>query len=169
MKFSKTLLLVLLISGISQTEISAKSIYYTYDNAGNRTGRIIIEEAGSNNSAQKKGQNNDTIDEPTEGTEAVSNIAEIASTNGSVTAEVFTAKIYPNPTADVLYIKTISNQTDTDIKRYALYSNNGNILLQGTLNENAETSLNINNFARGIYYLEIYGNGYKNSWKIIKQ
>jgi hypothetical protein len=44
MKALKTLLSLLLISGISQTAISAKSIYYTYDNAGNRTGRIIIEE-----------------------------------------------------------------------------------------------------------------------------
>jgi hypothetical protein len=166
MKALQTLLLLLLISGISQTTVSAKSIYYTYDNAGNRTGRVIIEEADRNNVAQKKGQGNDTTDEPTE---AADNIAEVTDTKDNTTTEIFTVKIYPNPTADILHIKTTSNQTDSDIKQYALHSNSGNILLQGTITDNAETSLNINNFAHGVYYVEIYGTTYKRVWKIIKQ
>jgi hypothetical protein len=164
MKALKTLLLTLLINGISQTTVSAKSIYYTYDNAGNRTGRIIIEEVDRNNAAQKKGQDNDTTDELTE---AAENIAEVMDTKDDITTEVFTAKIYPNPTADILHIKTISNQTNNDIKQYALHSNSGNILLRGTINENAETSLNINNFAHGIYYLEVYGKNYKRTQRYI--
>jgi hypothetical protein len=126
------------------------SIYYSYDNAGNRTGRIIIVEADSPNRIVGKDNSDDDEDD----SDGINNDDMIADTDVSVSYET---KIYPNPTVDLLHIKITSDNISS--LRYIFYNNNGVKLLSGDLDN--EMTLQIGNYARGVYYLNIFNSAEK--------
>jgi hypothetical protein len=140
-----------------------ESIYYTYDNAGNRTGRIIVapenpDRAPRNNAPANDNDGEEDQDIPDDA---------LADSDTPAPSQDYEAKIYPNPTADVLNIKVSEPST----LRYVLHGSNGVQLLSGIFT--SETTLQISGYARGIYYLSIYNDAKPSTerrvWKIIKQ
>jgi hypothetical protein len=141
---------------ISSAQDSTPSIYYIYDNAGNRTGRIIIEEESSGNKIARR-------DNSDNGEDDNSNVdLDSATTDIRVSREV---KIYPNPTANLLHIKIMDDNISA--LHYIFYGNNGVKLLSGDLNN--ETILQISGYSCGVYYLNIFNGAENRVWKIIKR
>jgi len=60
-------------------------------------------------------------------------------------------KIYPNPTEDLIYVQLLQGTFDSRIK---MYDNNGRLILEKNSKDKI-TSLDISNFSRGIYIIEI--------------
>jgi hypothetical protein len=163
----KKLFLILFLCACTTCTITSaqniESIYYTYDNAGNRTGRIIVAPENPDNAPRNNAPANDNDGEEDE------NIPDDALTDSDTPTppQDYEAKIYPNPTADILNIKV----NNSEILRYVLYGSTGTELLSGIFT--SETTLQIIGYARGIYYLSIYNDAKspaeRRVWKIIKQ
>ncbi|MDR1739353.1 MAG: T9SS type A sorting domain-containing protein [Bacteroidales bacterium] len=140
-----------------------QSIYYTYDNVGNRIGRTIVEEVPPSHAPRNNAPANDNDGEEEQ------DIPDDALTDSDTPAPLqeYEAKIYPNPTADILNIKV----NNSEMLRYALHGSTGTELLSGIFT--SETTLQISGYARGIYYLSIYNDAKPSTerrvWKIIKQ
>jgi hypothetical protein len=154
----RTIIILSFLFFLNLTLATSPAIYYTYDNVGNRTGRIIIaEESSQSKSARKNNSNNDTTDMQSESA---------ADTHLLANVDV---KIYPNPTAGLLHLKTNSNDVSMPL-HYVLYGSGGNVLFDGVLNGGqAEVLLDISCYASSTYYLMLFIDTEKRVWKIIKQ
>jgi hypothetical protein len=74
---------------------------------------------------------------------------------------------YPNPTSDVLWLK-IESETFQNFN-FGLYGNTGLILLNASITQ-TETSIDMNTFTSGIYFLKVYKqNNILKVFKIIKK
>jgi hypothetical protein len=71
-------------------------------------------------------------------------------------------KLYPNPVVSVLNIKTDSNLIN---QPYTIIDGLGRVVLNGKLN-NVDTTINVDQLSKGIYYLKIAGNS---ATKFIKE
>ncbi|MDR1739949.1 MAG: T9SS type A sorting domain-containing protein [Bacteroidales bacterium] len=140
-----------------------ESIYYTYDNAGNRIGRTIVEEVPPSHAPHNNAPANDNDGEEDEYIPADA----LTDSDTPTPPQDYEAKIYPNPTADILNIKV----SELSTLRYVLHGSTGTQLLSGSFT--GETTLQIIGYARGIYYLSIYNDAKspadRRVWKIIKQ
>lgn len=77
-----------------------------------------------------------------------------------------TPTIYPNPTKDIVYIKTPNNQIYT-ILFYNVY---GQLLQHIKSKKDTESFIELHNISSGIYYIQlIEENNYQQTFKIIKQ
>jgi hypothetical protein len=164
MKRNKILLIaaMLLYCTTTSATTAEPTIYYTYDNTGNRTGRIIItEEDGPSKAGRKNGNNSDTTDVPEEKKDNP------LTSEQKITEQLQSTdvKIYPNPTAGLLNIETNSN---VESLQYLFTGSGGEVLHSGQIN-NQSAILDISRYARGIYYLTLYNGKEKRVWKIIKQ
>ena len=63
-------------------------------------------------------------------------------------------KLYPNPVVSILNVKTVINYVN---QPYSIIDGLGRVVLNGKLNE-VETSINVEQLSKGIYYLKISGN-----------
>ncbi len=159
----KKLLLILFFCAVtSMSAQNIETIYYTYDNAGNRTGRMIIEPQSPNMAPR----NNAPANNDSEENEEIPDDA-LADSDTPTPSQDYEAKIYPNPTADVLHVKV----SEPSSLRYVLHGSTGTELLSGTFT--SETTLQISGYARGIYYLSIYNDANPSTdrrvWKVVKQ
>jgi hypothetical protein len=73
-------------------------------------------------------------------------------------------KIFPNPTSSIINIKRNSNSF---FKRAELYNLEGKIIMIKILS-NEETSINLNDFIKGIYILKLFDSNSTATYKIIK-
>ena len=80
----------------------------------------------------------------------------------NTTFETNTLKLYPNPVVSVLNIKTDYNLIN---QPFTIIDGLGRVILKGKLNE-VETSINVEQLSKGIYYLKVSGNS---SSKFIKE
>jgi len=74
--------------------------------------------------------------------------------------------IYPNPFHNVIHINT-NQEKDVVGKVLKLYSITGKLYLTQTI-ESANTAVNVNNLASGIYILKIQGKNEEHVYKVIK-
>lgn len=58
-------------------------------------------------------------------------------------------KIYPNPVTEKLYISSETN----NLKEYAIYSSLGNIVLEGSLDEDF---IDVSELSKGVYFLKVF-------------
>jgi uncharacterized delta-60 repeat protein len=63
-------------------------------------------------------------------------------------------KLYPNPTLNILNIKTDNNLIN---QPYTIIDGIGRVVLKGELNE-VESTINVEHLSKGIYYLKVSGN-----------
>ncbi len=156
-----TFLILFLCAVASMSAQNIESIYYTYDNAGNRIGRTIVEEISNRAPRNNAPANNDS-----EENEDIPDDV-LADSDTPTPSQDYEAKIYPNPTADVLHVRV----SEPSSLRYVLHGSTGTELLSGTFT--SETTLQISAYARGTYYLSIYNDAKASSerrvWKVVKQ
>jgi hypothetical protein len=141
----------------NQIFATSPAVYYTYDNTGNRIGRIIITEEQNVPSRSARKDNPDTTESTEDVSENVIQSEQLSNTD---------IKVYPNPTAGILHIKI--NPTANNL-RYILYGNNGETLFYGQFTNQTEMLLDISNYSRSVYYLTLFDDTEKRIWKIIKQ
>lgn len=119
-------------------QIPATALQLSYDDAGNRIKREVI-----------------TLGGP--------------SARFTDTTEVYSQEdisVYPNPTRGEINIKILGS--DDDISRMIeIYSSEGKLVLKEPLLSTSK-KINLSNEKNGNYYLNIYGNGKRTSWNIIK-
>lgn len=72
-------------------------------------------------------------------------------------------KIYPNPTKGIINIK---KEATNNSNYYQIYNSEGSILKEGNLNE--DNPINIEAFAKGIYFLQLIEANNATTFKIIK-
>jgi hypothetical protein len=76
--------------------------------------------------------------------------------------ETSSIKLYPNPVVSILNIKAENNIIN---QSYNVIDGLGRVVLNGKLNE-VNTFINVEQLAKGIYYLKIFGN---NAYKFVKE
>ncbi len=157
-----TFLILFLCAVTSMSAQNIEAIYYTYDNAGNRIGRTIVEEI-----TNRAPRNNAPANDSDEDEDTPDDVIADSDTPTPAAQKDYEAKIYPNPTADVLHVKV----SESSSLRYVLHGSTGTELLSGTFT--SETTLQISAYARGIYYLSIYNDAKPSTerrvWKVVKQ
>ena len=72
----------------------------------------------------------------------------------NTTFETNSLKLHPNPVINILNIKTDTNFIN---QPYSIIDGLGRVVLNGKLNE-VETSINVEQLSKGIYYLKVSGN-----------
>ena len=71
-------------------------------------------------------------------------------------------KLYPNPVVNILNIKAENNLIN---QLYSIIDGLGRVVLNGELND-VDTTINVEQLTKGIYYLKVYGN---NAYKFVKE
>ncbi len=132
------------------TMLSAQTIRYTYDAAGNRTERYIdmTPEVRSAKAAA------------TEGDAAAPEELEDRSLSNAI-------RIYPNPTEGLLKVE-IDNLQENQKASIALMTLQGQTVLRKS-NVQGMTELDISNSLQGTYIMRISIDGNNTEWKIIKK
>ena len=74
--------------------------------------------------------------------------------------------VYPNPTNGNININLDHNAENASIKVYDL---TGKIIYESVINNSYKANVNLNDFAAGLYFLEIKEGEFKQVEKIIKQ
>ena len=122
--------------------LSAQSVHYGYDQAGNRISREIVFPSKSPALAKKM---------PSHYSEALSGR---------------TLRIYPNPTHGLLKVE-VSGLGADDICDIRLYNTSGQQLYSA--DKSSSATINITSQPVGIYYLNVIINDEKTIWKIVKK
>jgi YD repeat-containing protein len=137
----KLLLGLLLCVAIS---LPAQNVTYQYDNAGNRTERVV--NLSSSSAALRSS-------EETTALEDVIAKQEI--------------KIYPNPTQGMLAVEIIN--FSSDIQADFLLADMSGKIIDRRRATSGYLTFNLSNHPAGIYLLRMSINGETNTWKIIKE
>ena len=124
-------------------EMSAQSVTYTYDSAGNRTARTVVMKAPQ------------APDEFRDATALPDLIAEKS------------VVIYPNPTKGILSVE-IKDYTDNLQAEFRLTDLSGRTVIDRKASGENQT-FDLSRLAAGIYLLQIRINGESAVWKIIKE
>lgn len=119
-------------------------VEYSYDAAGNRTGRQIVYYC--NGSKKSKKTRKEIVKELEISTETM---------------------VYPNPADNVIYLKLSNKMYEADMKQYILYDNLGKMVMRRDIT-NTLTEINVSGLKDGIYYLVLVSGGQKKDWKIVK-
>lgn len=122
--------------------LSADTISYSYDNAGNRIKREIVLDTRANSDNRETAPINIEIDKK------------------SIT-------IYPNPTRGLIKIE-IQDDDFIDQCNFSLFTLSGQFILSRKP-DMPITDLDLSHMPDGIYLLIIQSNNHKESWKIIKK
>jgi hypothetical protein len=144
MKHTPILILLLLLA----TTICAQSVTFTYDNAGNRTARVITMPPKSKSPVAPQ--------EPEE---------EIIPFSDMIAEQAI--RIYPNPTDGILVVE-IEGYTDEIKAEFRLMDMSGSLISAGKATTGYNT-LDLSRQATGIYLLQITINGESVVWRIIKK
>jgi hypothetical protein len=140
----KNLLSIILF--FAAASISAQSVSYQYDNAGNRTARVInMQSSPSMRSSE--------------------DATEIVSLDDLISGQKI--KIYPNPTEGMLAVE-ITDFTE-QLKAEILIADMSGRIISKKKMETGYASFDLTRQSQGIYVLKIAINGESVSWKIIKK
>ena len=136
--------LVLILLLMTALRINAQTLTYAYDNAGNRTSRVVtlMKSATDSQTANANGAFNDMVAEKK-------------------------IVIYPNPTRGIVKVD-ITGYTDDTKASFRLMSMSGQIISVRTANSSSQT-FDLSNQVTGIYLLQITIDGESVVWKIIKE
>lgn len=121
----------------------AQNLTYGYDDAGNRTKRVIPLRSDSQSEAS----------------------GEAASFEDMLSE--YSVKIYPNPTKGQLAVEIINLSSDSGGK-IGLYDSTGRLISEQSV-RSGRMDFNLSNYASGIYILRITIDGETTTWKVIKE
>lgn len=131
-----------------EKEEDSDIIKYTYDNAGNVTGRkIIILEKIVRSDTNPRSLVNQKIEKMED--------------------ELLNLKIYPNPTTGTLYVEIPDYKSDEQVFM-SLYDLYGRLYKQEYL-RSSHNIYDISSYKNGVYILHIKRNNKVSSWKVIKK
>lgn len=150
------LLAVIVLNLFSISVLSQSIIVFEYDQAGNRTSRIVTDETDSQDSI--KAEINATSD--------ISIPDFIKLSDSEISIDVGDIKVYPNPSRNLVSIES-DNLMDIQGENIQLINTNGILLYERQISDRIHT-INISDLPNGVYILRI-GKGIRsNYWKIIK-
>ncbi len=86
----------------------------------------------------------------------------------TITPEVYTLKVYPNPVHSSLTV-TFPATVIGKVARYVLYNNHGQLLRQWDKVIQPVSSLDMQPLEPGLYLLTIHSEGFRHTYKIMKQ
>ena len=138
----RAILLAIVFMPFLSSQLSAQSVHYGYDQAGNRISREIV--FSSKSPAIKKAK--------------TSHYSEMISGK--------TLRIYPNPTRGLLKVE-VSGLGADDSCDISLFNTSGQQLF--STDKSSSATVNITSQPVGIYYLNVVINDEKTVWKIIKK
>lgn len=125
---------------------SQDNITYSYDNAGNRISREVIQlKSGLMN---KSGDSNKPIEDHTFKNQIV--------------------RIYPNPTRGLLEVEIMDETNDVETINLQVYDSGGRLIID-KLQEPNKSVLDLSAYPNGLYILHIKRGQIISKWKIIKQ
>lgn len=124
--------------------MNAQNIEYYYDNAGNRTERVIV------------------MQSPSFAPKAPGDATPIEDVVGD-----YAVKIYPNPTKGLLAVEIVNSPMQPEGDMFLF--DNGGRMLENTSISSSYTTFDLSSRAAGIYILRIRLNGETIHWKIIKE
>lgn len=133
---------------ITSLEAYSQTIYYLYDNAGNRTERTIYLEDNKGSTSLKK-----------------KDVKEVFTDN---TFKPQSIKIYPNPTRGLLSIEVPEDPENIAEIQIILTDTNGKVILNKT-KAPLITEVNLSTQSNGLYILIMKKGVVTSKWKIIKQ
>ena len=144
MFMKKTLFTILFI--VYSSTMCGQVLHYFYDDAGNRYCR------------------NDPFDRL-----AIQSSRTLQSktTTESERSRIYKIKAYPNPVHDILKVE-ITGLAETDVCLISVYSLSS-VQLFSELVSSSLTSIEVNDYPRGIYLLVVNVNGEKETIKIVKE
>jgi len=145
--FLKTTLVFIGLAFFIQTNYS-QNVSYTYDAAGNRTGRSIV-------TTQLRSS-----------TQPVEEV-EKTTTSTSETLVDFSVRIFPNPTEGKIRID-INNLPDGETANLNLYNVSGHLIVSKK-NVASSTEINIHGHHKGVYILKVIAGKQQKEWKIVKK
>jgi len=122
----------------------------TYDNAGNRTTRKVLEIC----STPKGGSNSKGINQ-SDSTYYVDQLSSIR------------MQVYPNPTQGIVYIDMKGNSNFIQ-HTICIFDDHGRKLCESK-SEGSATQIDLSSYAAGIYLVELSANDERTTWKIIKR
>jgi hypothetical protein len=137
--------LIIFFLAISASTSAQNSREYVYDNAGNRTQRIVLVLA-------KNMQTNNAIEEQ--------NVSEEQLLDGNFT-------LYPNPTSALLSIEADASFMLLESKKLYVYDLTGKLLLEKEFSESTER-LDFSTFTNGSYIVQVIADGKKKEWRVMK-
>lgn len=149
----KYILLIFLVS--SSLLVSAQpTVYYSYDDAGNRIHRDIIELSGKwgeegGDSTATEAQEEPIVDEQ-----------QLQEEDGIILA-------YPNPTDGNLTVAISANLLEETAANYIIVDLAGKVIEQGQLVQ-SQTILDLTNEANGNYILTVFVGERREEWQIVK-
>ncbi len=147
---NKRIYILLCAICFSMEAFAQNTIYYDYDNSGNRIKRHILYLKSANVSDL------DSIpQEQVQKEVATDQLGEL------------TIKIFPNPTRGELTIE-LSGIGSSVSYNYQLYSFNGQLLKQKSSSKTL-FAIDLNNYSAGVYILRLNVEGKYSEWKIIKE
>jgi hypothetical protein len=144
-KLFVSMMMLLLITSL---KAYSQTIYYHYDNAGNRTGRTIYLEDNKGSTSLKK-----------------KDVKEVFTDN---TFKSQSIKIYPNPTRGLLSIEVPEDPENIAEIQIILTDTNGKVILNKT-KAPLITEVNLSTKPNGLYILIMKKGVVTSKWKIIKQ
>lgn len=128
------------------SEVQARKVAFSYDNAGNRIKREIILSPQGMPASQK-------------------NVSEMQPISDMLDDK--NIRIHPNPTTGMLKVE-ITNYESSDLGNIDVYSINGHPITHSEITSHI-TDIDISNSPNGIYLLVIQLNGTSTTWRVIKQ
>ena len=129
---------------------------YVYDDSGNRTVRKVL---------TLKSMKMDYDSTATEDDSIIENLPEeshYVEKMGNIQLNIF-----PNPTSEMVTVR-IENSNDFKDGTLRLYMPNGQLLREYPVNS-PEFTIDLSNYVKGVYLLNLQINQHSDTWKIIKQ
>ena len=151
MKNSVKILMIILYLILSMNISFSQGFSYTYDNAGNRTIRDIVELKKTNpvDTNQTNGLVQDSVQK---------SIVKF----GNATVSVF-----PNPTPGIAQVE-VGGELPESVSTFQVFDLTGKSILSATFNEST-TNIDLSAYPNGKYILKIICNNKSKEWVLIKQ
>jgi hypothetical protein len=144
-KLSISLMMLIFITSL---KVYSQTIYYNYDNAGNRIGRTIYLEDNKGSASHTNKDIKDSFIDDTFKPQSI--------------------KIYPNPTRELLSIEVPEDPENNTEIQIILTDTNGKVILNKTKVSHI-TEVNLSTQPDGLYILTLKKGIATSKWKIIKQ
>jgi len=157
MKYLTTLLLV----AFSFFSNAQSFIEYHYDNAGNRTERVLV-------SSEPNRDNDENINTDYDSDDEAKGEPEVSSVKKILTSSLNGVSIYPNPTVSSIEIN-LGDSYDSDLSQsFDILDLNGKIVQRLEIISQTST-LQMSGYRSGMYYVHFKNDGIlKESWKVVK-
>jgi hypothetical protein len=157
MKYLTTLLLV----AFSFFSNAQSFIEYHYDNAGNRTERVLV-------SSEPNRDNDENINTDYDSDDEAKGEPEVSSVKKILTSSLNGVSIYPNPTVSSIEIN-LGDSYDSDLSQsFDILDLNGKIVQRFEIISQTST-LQMSGYRSGMYYVHFKNDGIlKESWKVVK-